>query len=343
MTIFCIKLIYFFGKGKMKNKWNVILNVVALMCFALLAVSCADTKALLQTTSNAQGGELLGSAKNNRPEHLKISEIPDRVRYVSIDDDDMVEAEAILNARLTKKEEAEFVPDLLVFPGLMNTMIERVDTVGLGGKKMKIQGNFRDGQKIFFGSVYQQENAKSYIWEAFLQVIGTDSIKIRTLKSEELSLWWVYIPFDIMEPIFMVNDRYIIGMNKDNEIFVMDDISNYTFSGMVSDAAVQSSVKLESITLLNTDDIIKRNFAVEELGNIVMKIDTIVSSNINRPNINGRLKVIVKIKNNDDPELIFSGDIDALGVNINEIENAIRIKKYRSKTDDITFMLNFQK
>ena len=47
----------------MKNKWNVILNVVALMCFALLAVSCADTKALLQTTSNAQGGELLGSAK----------------------------------------------------------------------------------------------------------------------------------------------------------------------------------------------------------------------------------------------------------------------------------------
>lgn len=119
----------------MKNKWNVILNVVALMCFALLAVSCADTKALLQTTSNAQGGELLGSAKNNRPEHLKISEIPDRVRYVSIDDDDMVEAEAILNARLTKKEEAEFVPDLLVFPGLMNTMIERVDTVGLGGKK----------------------------------------------------------------------------------------------------------------------------------------------------------------------------------------------------------------
>lgn len=132
-------------------------------------------------------------------------------------------------------------------------------------------------------------------------------------------------------------------MNKDNEIFVMDDISNYTFSGMVSDAAVQSSVKLESITLLNTDDIIKRNFAVEELGNIVMKIDTIVSSNINRPNINGRLKVIVKIKNDDDPELIFSGDIDALGVNINEIENAIRIKKYRSKTDDITFMLNYQK
>lgn len=327
----------------MKNKWNVILNVVALMCFALFVVSCADTKALLQTTSNAQGGELLGSAENIRPDHLKINEIPDRVRYISIDDDDMVMAEAILNARLTRKEEAEFVPDLLVFPGLMNTMIERVDTVGLGGKKMKIQGNFRDGQKIFFGSVYQQENAKSYIWEAFLQVIGTDSIKIRTLKSEELSLWWVYIPFDIMEPIFMVNNRYIIGMNENDKIYVMDDLSQYTFSGMVSDTSDQRLVKLESITLLNTNDIIERNFTVEELANIVTKIDTIVSSNINKPNINGELAIAVKIKNDDDPELIFSGDIDALGVNTKEIENAIRIKKYKSKTDVVGFILNYQK
>lgn len=336
-------MFYFNGKGKMKSKWNVILNAVALLCFALLVVSCADSKALLKTTSNAEGGEILGSAKNNRPEHLKICEIPDPVRYISIDDDDMVEAESILNARLTRKEAAEFFSDLLVFPGLMNTMIGLIDTVGLGAKKLKCQVPFNDGLKIYFGSVYQQQRAKFYIWEAFLQVIGTESFKIRTLKSEELRLWWAYIPFDIMEPIFMVNDRYIIGMNENNKIYVMDDISQYVFSGMVSDASDQSSIKLETIVLLSSGDVIERNFSTEELANIITKIDTIVSSNITKPNINGQLDIIVNIKNNNDPKLIFSGDIDALGVNLPEIENAIRIKKYRSKTDVITFIMKYQK
>lgn len=326
----------------MKKPMNVILKVMAWSLLALLAISCADSRTRAAKTSDAKGGELLGSAENLRPERLKINKVPDRVRYVSIGDDLILKADVELDAMLRNKETAKFSPQLLVFPGLMETISGRIDTARLSGKKMKVQLNIKGENKTYFGAVYQEQRAKSDVWQGFLRMVGDDSIRIRTLKSEEMSLWWIYIPFDITEPIFVVNDRFVVGMNKRNAVSVIDDLSKYTASGIINGVVGEGVIKLETIRLLNTDEEMEGNFTVDRLSAIIKEIDEIVIGHVSKANRKGEFVVMVSIENDKDSKVHFSGDIEKLGVDSIAIKDSIHKKMYRSKIGGVDFELLYR-
>lgn len=53
-------------------------------------------------------------------------------------------------------------------------------------------------------------------------------IKIRAISTDEMDIISKFSPFKMVEPLFVVNDRYVLGFNKKGELEVLDEIPYYT-------------------------------------------------------------------------------------------------------------------
>lgn len=53
-------------------------------------------------------------------------------------------------------------------------------------------------------------------------------IKIRAISTDEMDIISKFSPFKMVEPLFVVNDRYVLGFNKNGELEVLDEIPYYT-------------------------------------------------------------------------------------------------------------------
>lgn len=297
----------------------------------------------MELTSDAEGGEMLGSAENSRPENLKINQIPDRVRYVSISDEEMIEAEAKLTGMINRINKSEFGERLLVFPGLMKTINNAIDTSGVHGKEVKVVLNFQGQNKTYYGGLFDSNEGKRKIWNALVDLINKTPIRIRSLNTEELSLWWMYIPFDITEPIFTVNDRFIVGMNSNYEITVVDDISRYTSSGMIIENTRSLKIQMEEIKLLNTDKELRENYSVEQFSEMVKKIDNAVLARIKNISMDMELVLFVEIGTSNGPIIKIIGATEKSNLDFEKLENDITSLNFRTKTKKICFELHYKK
>lgn len=52
-------------------------------------------------------------------------------------------------------------------------------------------------------------------------------IKIRAISTDEMDIISKFSPFKMVEPLFVVNDRYVLGFNKNGELEVLDEIPYY--------------------------------------------------------------------------------------------------------------------
>ena len=53
-------------------------------------------------------------------------------------------------------------------------------------------------------------------------------IKIRAISTAEMDVLSKFTPFKMIEPLFVVNDRFVLGYNKKGELEVLDEIPYYT-------------------------------------------------------------------------------------------------------------------
>ena len=52
-------------------------------------------------------------------------------------------------------------------------------------------------------------------------------IKIRAISTGEMDVITKFTPFKMVEPLFVVNDRFLLGFNSNGELELIDEIPYY--------------------------------------------------------------------------------------------------------------------
>jgi hypothetical protein len=182
----------------------------------------------LGATSDAKGGEFIGEKPTSRPADLCPGDIPSRVRYKSSDDRTVIAAADRLKEALNGSESLIFESSVLVFPGAWSNF-RLTGSVGLkDAKPMTHLGN--DGSSaagMYLSNLGELLSLQKY----WIQSIKKPAV-VRAMTTQELRKWWIYIPFDIEEPIFIVEDadgarKYVVSFGKTGKIGLLDELNFY--------------------------------------------------------------------------------------------------------------------
>jgi hypothetical protein len=65
----------------------------------------------------------------------------------------------------------------------------------------------KNGTCVFEGNVFHSPDEVLAFWKAFSLRTDFTDLKIRKLNPEELKISWIMIPFDIDEPLFILDSR----------------------------------------------------------------------------------------------------------------------------------------
>jgi hypothetical protein len=82
-----------------------------------------------------------------------------------------------------------------------------------GDIKKIVKGNVNfnipnaNGTQNLKGKLFQTKEEVAVYWKAFVKAYGTDNSTIRRPTSEELRIYWAMIPYDITEPLFVVESN----------------------------------------------------------------------------------------------------------------------------------------
>ncbi len=142
-------------------------------------------------------------------------EIPEGVRYKKASEKANEAAKALLHKRFSansKKEEilSLFEPMLICGPGLWkeiehDSTMSNIDT---GNTKFHVPVLASDGKVLrtdqLEGKLFQTPDQVLAFWTAFTQTIDLNDLQIRKLNRQELRIFWAMIPFDIQEPLFIL-------------------------------------------------------------------------------------------------------------------------------------------
>ena len=85
--------------------------------------------------------------------------------------------------------------------------------------------------KKFEGKAFQTRNEILIFWKAFRTIADFTNFKIRKLNPTELRLYWAMIPYDITEPIFILQSKkhkILIAFNSPENLKIswIDDYQN---------------------------------------------------------------------------------------------------------------------
>lgn len=182
----------------------------------------------IASTKDAPDGALVGKVGEGRPDELKPGAIPKRVRYKAVEDERVVRCANLLRESLTTGENKIFGDFLMMFPGAWSDM-KRIP--GLNIERSTHASFPRDNGRTDDGRIFK-ENAQGGLFLAHMIRVVEKNFKIRALTTDELARWWIYIPFDIEEPIFILQSedstrRYIVSFNDEDKVSLLDELSFY--------------------------------------------------------------------------------------------------------------------
>ncbi len=183
---------------------------------------------LIAASSDAKEGELQGTISKERLTDLIPGAIPKRVRYKAADEALVARcADSLRDPERTLRPEL-FSGTFMVFPGAWED-IKRVPGLDLGQSK-HVQFPRDDGSKDE-GRIFNERHGLEQVCGHLRQVLGPKP-RVRALSSDEMSLWWIYIPFDITEPVFVLeaedhSRHYIVSFGKGGQIDLLDELFHY--------------------------------------------------------------------------------------------------------------------
>jgi len=205
-----------------------VLAISLTVTFALLGCSASSPR-LLRDPCEKKGGDLVGKANNSRPEELKYNKLPDSVRYVLASDSQVVAAAELLKANLNGSQDSiKFAQYLFIMPGMWkiiegDTSLAQKFRVKKDKMKLKVR---KKTFKLYYAIPKEPKSTMKAWVVAKAQMTGGGN-SVRAMKASEMSMLYKFSPFELVEPLFVVNDKYIVGFNKNNELEVLDELSYY--------------------------------------------------------------------------------------------------------------------
>lgn len=216
----------------------------AFICILGLLVGCASYPKELSDHKLIPGGEYSGKANNYRPKEIKYQKLPDNVQYVLANDDIVIEAYNKLKADLSTDDAIiQFNKALLIMPGAWARIDEVKQTgafnkrtrtygVGIGNETIKLRYAVPKTKKSSMNAwnVIKHEIRRPAYYTAepgSEEANSLGEISIRSINAEEMSTIVWFNPFKIVEPTFVVNDKYLIEFDNDGNIDVIDYLPYY--------------------------------------------------------------------------------------------------------------------
>ena len=217
---------------------------LAILGITSMFVGCASMPRELSDHKEIPGGEYSGSAQNNRPDEIKYQKLPDNMQYVLASDSLVIATYNKLKEDLAVEESnLPIAKYLFLMPGTW----EKIDQTGQNEffNKRKNTFTFKAGDEKFKFKYAIPKTAKSArkAWEGVRQEIrrpafytapaGSEEanalgeITIRTISTAEMETIVWFSPFKMVEPLFIVNDTYMLGFNKQVELEVIDEVPYY--------------------------------------------------------------------------------------------------------------------
>ncbi len=169
--------------------------------------------------------------------------IPEGIRYKTASDGVNEKAKQVIYKLFSAKATDQVVLSslhskfLICGPGLWVNIendknLSQVDT---GNVNFEIPVLNSDGQVTrvdkLQGKVFQSPDEVLLFWKAFSHGTRVSEFKIRKLNTEELQIYWAMIPFDITEPIFILESKEhkiltAFGSSGDLKVMWIDDYKN---------------------------------------------------------------------------------------------------------------------
>lgn len=215
---------------------------IARIAISLLAVSllfgCASSPRALASHKAIPGGAYTGKADNNRPENLKYQKLPDDVEYVVASDSLVVAVHGDLKKALESDEGVVLAKYLFLMPGSWESI---KDDEAFKSKFKRQKGKFevqvtKKKKFKFHYAIPQNEQSAEKAWNVVKQRIlqseqasemPAEAPKIRSIGTEEMVYLSKFSPFKMVEPLFVVNDRFLLGYNKKGELELVDELPYY--------------------------------------------------------------------------------------------------------------------
>lgn len=219
-------------------------KVFAFFCAASFLVGCASYPRELSDHKLIPGGEITGNAANNRPENIKYQKVPDNVQYVLANDEKVMDCYNKLKADLSTDDAIiQFKKGLLIKPGAWARIDEikqtgafnkrtRTYEVGIGNEKIKLRyavpktkKSALNAWKVIKHDIRQPAFYSAEAGSEEANALG--EIRIRSINTEEMNTIVWFNPFKIVEPTFVVNDKYLIEFDDDGNLDMVDFIPYY--------------------------------------------------------------------------------------------------------------------
>lgn len=217
---------------------------IAFCCITGILAGCASMPRELSDHKEIPGGEYTGAAENNRPEEIKYQKLPDNIQYVRASDSLVIATYNKLKAAIATDETVLEIADYLF---LMPGSWEKIASTGQNEtfNKRKNTYTFEAGKEKFkfLYAIPKTDKSARKAWEAVKREIrrpaiytaepGSEeanalgSISIRAISTQEMETIVWFSPFKMVEPLFIVNDKYLLGFNKKGKLEVLDEIPYY--------------------------------------------------------------------------------------------------------------------
>jgi RNAse (barnase) inhibitor barstar len=283
--------------------------------------------------------------------------IPKGIVYNYCDSKTIEKAKQLITDNLSNSGNYEILQNLLIVgPELWKRFKDY--------KKIQLieKGNvqFHVDDLILEGKMSQDINDSKIIWDEFKNEVSQD-FKIRKANENELKYYWSVISFDIDEPLLIIETKehnYILNLlKKDLKLMWLDEApkphaqETIQDNGMVkyqkgkeitSISEGMKETKLEKVVLLSSDEELKENTSVEDLGAIIKKTDKIFESLFKDSKKSGKIMIEFELKK-DKNEITFAVK-DNLDLEImKEFEKKVNGEKYpNSKKDSIKLQLIYK-
>ena len=217
-------------------KHTILTALLAIVTTALLA-GCASSPRELANHKLIPGGEYTGKADNNRPDEIKYQPLPDHVQYVRASDSLVIATFNELKGALAAEEDnLKIAQYLFLMPGTWENFKDN-EELTKKFKKQKDKYKVKVGKEKFTFRYAIPRDAKSArkawgIVKTMIRSPGDSTeapveIKIRAISTAEMDVLSKFSPFKMVEPLFVVNDKYVLGFNKKGELEVLDEIPYY--------------------------------------------------------------------------------------------------------------------
>lgn len=203
---------------------------------SLLFVGCSTKVVVFTPTTDAKNGEIIGN-KGTRPKNLKVDSIPPRVRYIASTDSEIIAAYRAVRTAIDQKEyESLFSKNVGVFASYWYQIKSNPAFTLENSQEMLSMIQFHDTVHVYEGKVLRNSSDINTLVDEIFSGTQPCDWKIRTLTPGEMSLWWIYIGFDIEEPTFVLENssqsKRIVAVFNESKIMMIDELSPLTPNGI---------------------------------------------------------------------------------------------------------------